>query len=173
MKTMPCENPPELRLMDKPRPQSSLGASGLVTVELDCYGHFDLRDVECRNKRTQSGYREEHTDSVAWNIPYGHVNPQPDTSKRRVTTTLPLSINRNSGSNWWYIGSYDLPQEGGPMKYFLIPLMLLPVCSVLVRADCWPATCSLDRHSVCVEQCDPNYLNCTVKICKCHCEPNK
>jgi hypothetical protein len=61
----------------------------------------------------------------------------------------------------------------------LLALLLLALSAVMrigsvsrVNADtnCNPATCGYGWHSVCKEECDPNYLNCTVRICKCHCE---
>jgi hypothetical protein len=61
-------------------------------------------------------------------------------------------------------------QEGTNMKSALAILGLFLAFTIATRADCNPATCPYGSHSKCVEQCDPNYLNCTVKICKCHCE---
>jgi len=81
---------------------------------------------------------------------------------------------------WWYIGGareVETPLlsigRDGEMKNALILLALLLALSATMRADCWPATCPNGTHSKCVEQCDPNYLNCTVKVCKCHCEKDK
>lgn len=47
----------------KPRPQPKLRARGLVTIDFDANGHFDLLDVECREHRHQSGYQVSHTTS--------------------------------------------------------------------------------------------------------------
>ena len=52
----------------KPRPQPKLRTRGLVTIDFDANGHFDLLDVERCQRRHQSGYQMSHADLVKLEI---------------------------------------------------------------------------------------------------------